>query len=151
MATAPRTATGRANRASRVEESGRVGALLGRIRLAALFRVEYRSLYYNDGTPSSHQWRFRTRLESKAGITDADASKDGTLYATADVEYYVPFGADVSETFASKVRFRGGLGYRFNYGWRAEVLYIRDANRKTRDDPFATSTNAVDVRVKTFF
>ena len=67
------------------------------------------------------------------------------------VEYYVPFGEDASETFASKVRFRGGLGYRFNYAWRAELLYIRDANRKTRDDPFATSTNAVDVRVKTFF
>ena len=140
------------NLRERVEQSGtRVGALFGRIRLAALVRFEYRNLYYNDGSPSSHQWRFRVRLESKAGITHPDVSKDGTLYATADVEYYVPFGEDASETFASKVRFRGGLGYRFNYAWRAELLYIRDANRKTRDDPFATSTNAVDVRVKTFF
>lgn len=139
------------NLRERVERSGtRVGALFGRIRLAALFRVEYRNLYYNDGSPSSHQWRFRARLESKAGITHSDISKDGTLYATADIEAYVPFGENVPETFASKLRFRAGLGYRFNYAWRAELLYIRDANRKTRDDPFATSTNAFDVRLKLF-
>jgi len=139
------------NLRERAEHSGRaLEALFGRIRLATLFRVEYRNLYYNDGTPSSHQWRFRVRLESKIGITDAELSHDGTLYGTADAEYYVPFGADVSETFASKVRGRAGLGYRFNYAWRAELLYVHDANRKTRDDPFATSTNAADLRVKLF-
>jgi hypothetical protein len=140
------------NLRERAEQSGKaLGALFGRIRLAALFRIEYRNLFYDDGSPSSHQWRFRARLESKIGITHEDVSRDGTLYATADAEYFVPFGADVSETFASKVRGRVGLGYRFSYAWRAEVLYIRDANRKTRDDPFATSTNALDARVKAFF
>jgi hypothetical protein len=137
---------------NRREHPGRqIEALFGRIHLAALFRVEYRNLYYDDGSPSSHQWRFRVRLESKVGITHPDPGKDGTLYATADAEYYVPFGQNVSETFASKLRVRVGPGYRFSYAWRAELLYIRDGNRKTRDDPFATSTNALDVRVKTFF
>jgi len=128
-----------------------LGVLFHRVRLATLIRIEYRNLFYTDGSPSSHQWRFRARLESKIGITDVDLSRDGTLYATADVEFYVPFGADVSERFASKLRTRAGLGYRFSYKWRAELLYVRDANRQTKDDPFATSTNAADARIKVFF
>jgi len=141
----------RMNLLSNLRERAPFGGLFDRIRLATLIRFEYRNLSYSDGSPSTHQWRFRARLESKLGITDADLSKDGTLYAAADVEVYVPFGADVSERFASKLRSRMGLGYRFNYQWRAEILYIRDANRKTKDDPFATSANAVDMRVKLFF
>jgi hypothetical protein len=133
------------------DQEGPVGALFDRLRVATLFRIEYRNLYYNDEKPDSHQWRFRARVETKLGITDADVSRDRTLYGTADVEYYVPFGADVSETFASKLRLRAGLGYRFSYQWRAEILYIRDSNRKTKDDPFAASTDAADIRVKVFF
>jgi len=133
------------------EREGPVGALFHRVRLATLIRIEYRNLFYTDGSPSSHQWRFRARLESKIGITDADLSRDGTLYATADIEAYVPFGSDVPERFASKLRTRAGLGYRFSYRCRAELLYVRDSNRKTKDDPFATSTNAANARVKIFF
>jgi hypothetical protein len=63
----------------------------------------------------------------------------------------VPLTGDVSERFANKLRTRAGLGYRFDYRWRGEILYVRDSNRKTKDDPFATSTNALDMRVKVFF
>jgi hypothetical protein len=133
------------------EREGPVGALFDRVRLATLIRFEYRNISYSDGSPSSHQWRFRARLESKVGITDKDLSRDGTLYAAADVEYYVTLSGDASERFASKLRARVGLGYRFNYQWRAEILYVRDENRKTQDDPFATSTNAADFKVKVFF
>jgi len=133
------------------EHEGRAGRLFNRIRIATLIRFEYRNLHYSDDTPSSHKWRFRARLETKAGITHADVSKDGTLYATADFEVYVPLTGDVSERFANKLRTRAGLGYRFDYRWRGEILYVRDSNRKTKDDPFATSTNALDMRVKVFF
>src|SRR5262249_39617802 len=60
------------------EREGLVDALFDRVRLAALIRFEYRNISYSDGSPSSHQWRFRARLESKIGITDRDLSKDGT-------------------------------------------------------------------------
>jgi hypothetical protein len=133
------------------EREGPVGALFDRVRLATLIRIEYRNLFYTDGSPSSHQWRFRARLESKIGITNADLSRDGTLYGTADIEVFVPFGEDVPERFASKLRTRVGLGYRFSYRCRAEFLYVRDSNRVTKDDPFATSTNAANGRVKIFF
>src|SRR5262249_5607683 len=133
------------------EQEGQRRRLLNRVRIATLVRFEYRNLYYNDGTPTSHQWRFRARLGTKIGITDAGLSRGGTLYAGGDFEVYVPLTGDVSERFANKLRTRVGLGYRFSYEWRAEILYVRDSNRKTKSDPFATSTNAVDMRVKVFF
>src|SRR5262249_52251699 len=122
------------------ERDGPFGGLFHRVRLATLIRFEYRNVSYSDGSPSTHQWRFRARLESKIGITDKDLSRDKTLYATADVEYYVTLGGDASERFASKLRARVGLGYRFSDQWRAEILYVRDENRKTSEDPFAIST-----------
>jgi hypothetical protein len=123
----------------------------GRVRLATLVRFEYRSFFYSDDTPSSHEWRFRARLESKIGINHADLSQDRTLYGIADIEGFVPLGPDLSERFASKVRVRAGLGYRFQYGLRAEVLYIRDSNRQTKDDPFGTDSNILDMKLKLFF
>lgn len=122
-----------------------------RVKLATLVRFEYRNFYYSDSTPSSHQWRFRARLESKIGINHVDLSLDRTLYGIADLEGFVPFGGDVTERFASKVRGRVGLGYRFGYGWRAEILYIRDSNRATQEDPFGTDANILDLKMKIFF
>jgi uncharacterized protein DUF2490 len=135
----------------RERAGGPIVSEFGRFKLATLVRFERRNFFYGNGEPSSHEWRFRTRLESKVGINHVDLSLDRTLYAIADAEVFLPLGSDISERFASKARIRCGLGYRIVYGWRAEVLYIRDSNRATPDDPFGTSTNALDARVKVFF
>ncbi|MGH9369210.1 MAG: DUF2490 domain-containing protein [Thermoanaerobaculia bacterium] len=126
-------------------------APLRRVRLTTLVRVEYRNFWYSDDTPSSHGWRFRTRVETRVGINREDLSRDRTLYGIADLEFFVPLGEDVRERYASKVRARAGLGYRFSYKWRAEALYIRDSHRETEEDPFATDSNILNLKMKVFF
>src|SRR5262249_6803163 len=90
----------------------RVNLVCHPVKLATLCRWAYRSTSYSDGSPASHQWRFRARLEVRAGINREDMSRDGTLYGTGDLEVYVPLGSDVSERYASKLRSRVGLGFR---------------------------------------
>ena len=142
----------RLNFLNNLRERGRLPkGPLQRIRIATLVRFEYRNFWYSDGEPSSHQWRFRARLESKAGITREDISKDRTLYGIYDVEWFVPLGGEVTERYVSKVRMRAGLGYRFLYGTRLEVLYIHEWQRKSPGAPKESSADILDIRLKFFF
>jgi hypothetical protein len=124
---------------------------LGRVGIANLARVEWRNYWYSGDMPSSHEARFRNRLELKAGLNHAELTLDNTLYLVADYEIFVPLTDDVPERFASKARLRTGLGYRRDAKWRFELLYIREGTRSTDEGSFATSANIVNVRVKMVF
>jgi hypothetical protein len=121
---------------------------LSRLYLANLSRLEYRNLWYSGDRPSSHETRFRNRTELKVAINNDKLSVDGTLYLFADVEFFVPLGADVPERFTTKRRFRGGFGYRLSRKWRFEVLYIRDFARETLEEEEDIAMNALDFRLK---
>jgi len=124
---------------------------LGRVGVANFSRFEYRSLWYSDDTPTSHETRFRNRLELKVGLNHAEMSLDKTYYFSTDFEFFVPLSGNVPERFASKHRTRVGLGYRRDSRWRFEVLYIRDQTRQTEEGSFATAADIIDFRFKRFF
>jgi hypothetical protein len=71
---------------------------------------------------------------------------DGALYESSDVEWFWTHH-DPPERFASKQRIRAGLGYRFNYAWRAEALYVWDRARDSADAEFTRADSALDIRV----
>ncbi len=124
---------------------------LPRIWLASLFRLEYRNLNYFGDLESRHQFRFRGRLELKMPLNHKKLSTDRTLYLKTDAEFYVKLDDNIPERFASKSRFRFGLGYRFSHKWRAELLYIKDLVRDTMDQEFNVDSNIFNLRVKMVF
>jgi hypothetical protein len=123
---------------------------LSRLSFANLSRIEWRNLWYSGelGIPNSHETRFRNRTELKLALNHDKLATDGTLYLFTDVEFFVPLQDDVPERFATKRRFRGGLGYRLSRKWRFEVLYIRDFARETLEEEEDIDMNALDIRVK---
>jgi len=82
---------------------------------------------------------------NKPSITD-----DGAGYWLADWEWFIPLD-DPEERFANRQRIRGGIGYRRNFNWRYELLYIWTRSRNTIDSGFSTNENIIDVRVKRLF
>ncbi len=123
----------------------------GRVAVSDLVRFERRNFWYSDGS-SSHERRFRNRIELKVAINHAELSRDATLYWKADFEFFVPLSDDVPERYATKRRTRAGLGYRRDDRLRFEVLYVRDAARDTLDEEFDTvAANIVNFRLKVFF
>lgn len=124
---------------------------LPRIWLASLFRLEYRNLNYFGDLESTHQFRFRGRLELKMPLNHKKLSTDGTLYLKSDAEFFVKLDDDIPERFASKSRFRFGLGYRFSHKWRAELLYIKDLSRDLLGEEFDIDSNILNLRVKMVF
>jgi hypothetical protein len=113
-------------------------------------RVEWRNFFYSDGSPSSSNWRLRNRLEFQFPLNRANTTMNGACYVQADWEWFIPIG-DPSERFANRHRIRTGLGYRRDVRWQFEVLYLWSRSRDTTGEPFTTTSNAINFRVKRVF
>jgi hypothetical protein len=118
-----------------------------RLVLRNLARVEWRNLYYSDGMPQSSTVRYRDRVELLFPVNRARVTDDGALYGSADAEWFWTHH-DAPERFASKQRIRAGVGYRWNYAWRLETLYVRDRSRDSAQSGFTTDDVAVDIRLR---
>lgn len=122
-----------------------------RIVLRNLVRVESRNFFYGgEGSGSSSTVRFRNRLELLLPLNKEKLTDDGAHYLLADWEWFVPLD-DPGERFANRQRIRTGLGYRRNFAWRFEFLYIWTRSRNTLEDDFATADNCVNIRLKRLF
>jgi Protein of unknown function (DUF2490) len=118
-----------------------------RLVLRNFIRVEWRNLYYSDATPHTSTVRYRDRLEMQFPVNRPRVTDDGALYVSGDVEgFWSPDG--VPERFASKQRVRAGLGYRWNYAWRLETLYVWDRSRDSAQSGFTTDDHALDLRLR---
>jgi hypothetical protein len=122
-----------------------------RIVLRDLVRVESRNYFYSGGDDDSDSTiRFRNRLELLVPLNKERITDDGARYVVADWEWFLPVD-DPDERFANRQRIRAGLGYRRNFNWRYELLYIWTRSRNTIDEGFSTNENIFDVRVKRVF
>jgi hypothetical protein len=74
---------------------------------------------------------------------------DGAVYATGDVELFVLLG-DASDPRFNEYRVRAGVGYRRDFSWRFEALFVQTRQR-SGDSGFSTSSNAFDARVTRVF
>ena len=119
--------------------------------IANLARIEQRNFWYSGDRPSSNDVRFRNRLEFKFAINEPNLSADGVWYLIVDNEWFVPLSDDEApERFASKRRFRAGIGYRHSYQWRFEVLGMRDEIRETPLNEGEVDAYMLDLKIKFF-
>jgi hypothetical protein len=122
-----------------------------RLVIRDLLRIEARNFFYTgEGEGSSSSMRFRNRLECLLPLNKERLTEDGVRYLLADWEWFIPLD-DPDERFASRQRIRAGLGFRRNFAWRVEVLYIWTRSRNTLDEEFSTNENSFNIRVKRLF
>ena len=123
-----------------------------RVGIANLARLELRNFWYSGDRPSSHDLRFRDRVEFKFAINKKNLAKDGVWYLMADAEWFVNLSGDeTAERFATKFRARAGLGYRLGYKWRFEALAQLDEARDTLEEELKVDAYVINLRVKMFF
>jgi hypothetical protein len=122
-----------------------------KIGIALLSRVERRNFWYSGDRPSSSDVRWRNRLEFKIALNKSNLATDGVWYLMADAEWFVPLSDDEApERFATKRRYRAGLGYRRSYQWRFEALAMRDETRETLEGEVDVEALMLDLRIKWF-
>jgi hypothetical protein len=112
-----------------------------------LLRLEWRNFHYSDETLDSASFRLRNRFEMLYPFNRPRISDNGAIYALGDVELFSTT-QDLKERFASKQRVRVGGGYRRNYPWRFEALYVWDRSRHEADEPFVKGDQALDIRFR---
>jgi uncharacterized protein DUF2490 len=92
-------------------------------------------------------WRFRDRFALAYSLNRRKTTDNGAIYLTADNEVFIPFDRAPGAALVSKMRFRGGLGYRDSFAWRYEVLYVWNGTRNAGSGPLVQESRAIDVRV----
>jgi Protein of unknown function (DUF2490) len=114
-----------------------------------LLRLEYEDKAPLNGGAATTTWRLRDRQEISYPFNRKKLTADGAMYATGDVEVYVLLG-DVSDPRFNQYRVRAGVGYRRDFSWRFEALFVQTRQR-SGDSGFSTPSNAFDARVKRVF
>ena len=114
---------------------------LRRLAVSSLLRVE---------NPNSG-WRLRDRFDAAYPINRHKTTDAGAVYVTSDAELFMPFERATGAALVSQVRIRSGIGYRENFKWRFEALYVWDGTRHADTGPLTTQSNALDIRIRREF
>lgn len=123
-----------------------------RLSISNLARFEYRNFWYDGDRPSADDLRFRNRIEFKCAFNRDTLTSDGVWYGIADVEWFVNLSDEkAAERFATKRRYRLGVGFRPSYQFRYELVAMRDYARETLDEEGDVDANMINFRFKWFF
>jgi hypothetical protein len=122
---------------------------LRRLVPSNLLRFEYEDKAPLNGGATTTTWRLRDRQEISYPFNRKTLTADGAVYATGDVELSVLLG-DASDPRFNEYRVRAGIGFRHDFSWRFEALFVQTRQRSGRSG-FSTSSNAFDARVKRVF
>jgi hypothetical protein len=118
-----------------------------RIQTRLLLRIEQRNFEDLDTKTWTQTWRPRARAEMIVPINKDSYFQDKLWYAITDLEWLFNI-EDVDERFANRFRWRIGAGYRLNYNYRFEFIYMLQQSRAAIDGDFETSDNIFRFRVK---
>ncbi|MEZ4738297.1 MAG: DUF2490 domain-containing protein [Flavobacteriales bacterium] len=138
-------------------KSFEVRALLGakynftpfkRVQSRLNLRYEYRRIQQSGGSEAQLSPRLRLRAEFLVPLDTRNYRSDSMWYALADAEAFVTLDKLVDEPFASRARFRVGLGRKFSYNWWAEMIYNLQESRNSLTDDDPAIDNIIRLRVK---
>jgi hypothetical protein len=118
-----------------------------RILLRLYFRFELRNLKNLETKDWQTTFRPRSRVELLVPFNKRSMSADNLWYGLTDAEWFFTTD-DVDERFANRFRFRGGLGYRLNYGSRFEFIYTLQKSKNSIEDDFYTADHIFRFRYK---
>jgi hypothetical protein len=114
-----------------------------RLDFRTLLRFEDQRENSSRDSPPSSSWRFRDRFQVAYPLNRPKTTSDGAIYLTTDTEAFVPLDGG----FINQFRVRSGFGYRPNFPWRFEALYIWTGERSHPAAPLVTNNHAFDLRV----
>ncbi len=122
-----------------------------RIYVKLNVKLEHRFFNSKSGNNNNNSTRLRTRLDFILPITKKSYNEDKDLYAILRSEVFENFKTDIQERFQSTFKQHLGLGYRFNYTWRFDAVYIyqESYNSIEADAPDNTS-NVLSFTLKHF-
>jgi len=96
---------------------------------------------------SQGDWTLRDRFNLAYPFNRPKTTSDGAVFLIADSELFIPLDRPPGGDLVNEVRIRTGIGYRKNFAWRFDVLYIWDGIRHADVGPLTPKFHAIDIRV----
>lgn len=122
-----------------------------RIDTRILARLQSRNVHQVEGGYWEHLGRFRLKGEVWISINGPNLFSDKLLYSFLDYEEFIVADRQVQERFANLRRARVGLGYRFNYAHRLDLIYTWQYSRDELGTPFTQTDSVIQLKYKMFF
>lgn len=114
-----------------------------RFDFRTLLRLEDQRQSTNTDSATTSTWIFRDRWTVAYPLNRPKTTSDGAVYLTNDIEGFVTLDGG----FINQLRTRTGVGYRLNFPWKFEWLYVWDGQRSSPSESLSTSYNAFYFRV----
>jgi hypothetical protein len=112
-------------------------------------RLDQRFLSYLDYDTTEIKTRLRPRIGGRF-ILKNNALSAKTFYIPFYFEYFVNFNGDALERYASQNRSVIGLGYVFNYSWRAEFVHYTQRSRHSQEEDFEKTDVIFQLQLRYF-
>ncbi|MBL7982538.1 MAG: DUF2490 domain-containing protein [Flavobacteriales bacterium] len=119
------------------------------LRLNARYELRRMQTVGEPGTERAQRSRLRAECVIPLDVKSYDS--DTMWYGILDGEAFITVDQDVSERFANRMRLRAGLGRKFCYNWRAELIYTLQRSRDAIADEERSTDNIIRLRVKYYF
>jgi hypothetical protein len=114
-------------------------------------RYELRQVRTIDTDSVQRSQRLRLRAEVVVPLDVRSYDSDTMWYAIADAESFLVMDQDVKERFANRTRVRLGIGRKFSYNWRSELIYTLQRSRDGISDEDYSTDNIIRLRIKYYF
>jgi hypothetical protein len=119
---------------------------LSHIRFTNFTRLEDRFVINTQESGKSNDLRLRNRTDMRIPVTNY-LLVDNTFYLRFEIEFFTS-SINIVEQFADRIRFGAGVGYKFNYGWRAEFHYYANQTKNTVEDGLLKTENIWRLSVR---
>jgi hypothetical protein len=123
-----------------------------RVSVSTLVRIENPNTFDTAGShPRKRDRQLRSRSELLYPLNRPRTTADGAVYVKSDGELFLPVNSAVVGGIVSELRLRGGIGYRRNFAWRFEALYIWIGDRDAQTGAIASRIHALNLRIRRQF
>ena len=109
-------------------------------------RLEERFNFVQGRGDMEFNLRFRFKIGTRIPIYFFPNA--GSIFAVADIEWFMDFGQEISELFSNRTRLGAGVGYKMNTFWTFEFHYVWQRSRVGDDNEFKTSDNLIQFKVR---
>jgi hypothetical protein len=96
---------------------------------------------------SQGDWTLRDRFNVAYPFNRPRTTSDGAVLLIADAELFFPFDRPPGGDRVNQVRIRSGVGYRKDFAWRFDMLYIWDGMRHADAGALTPKFHAIQIRV----
>ena len=119
-----------------------------RVQTGLVVEAEQRNILSKATDTWDHTGRGRIKAFTQAPLDQRTMAGDKVLYGLMDFELFLIVDENVQERYANRLRFRSGLGYKFEARYRLELVYMFQESANSIESGYTSNENVLRIIFK---